>query len=115
MHHRCYREQADSYVHYGARGIEVCKRWHWENPNGFLNFFLDMGNPPEGHSLDRINVNGNYEPKNCQWSNQSTQAKGRRKFGSLAKYSAREIGAFVAKMPVKDIVVVFTAVLRKRK
>jgi hypothetical protein len=73
MRRRCYDPNNISYPYYGARGITVCERWH-----SFANFFADMGNPPRGKSLDRINVNGNYEPGNCRWASIFEQARNKR-------------------------------------
>ena len=73
MMSRCYRETTNGWEHYGGRGIVVCDRWH-----RFENFFDDMGHPPKGHSLDRINVNKNYEPDNCRWATYKVQLNNRR-------------------------------------
>ena len=62
---RCNNPKAINYNNYGGRGIIICERWSGEN--GINNFLEDMGNRPEGHSLDRINPDGNYEPSNCRW------------------------------------------------
>ena len=81
MMRRCYKEYRTDYKYYGGRGIQVCSRWH-----SFENFYADMGNA-EGLTLDRIDVNGNYEPSNCKWSTMSEQVKNRRSWiGEFCKY-----------------------------
>lgn len=70
---RCHNPEDKSYVWYGARGIQVCEDWHtWEN------FLRDMGDPPDGLSLDRVNNNGDYEPGNCRWATPKQQSRNRR-------------------------------------
>lgn len=69
MRQRCYNEKAINYQHYGGRGIRVCQRW----VDDYEIFLSDMGIRPEGLSLDRIDVNGNYEPNNCRWATREIQ------------------------------------------
>jgi hypothetical protein len=70
-----YRE----YKHYGGRGITVCDRWR----NSFIDFLSDMGERPEGLTLDRIDNNGNYEPGNCRWATSEVQQNNKRTVGRL--------------------------------
>jgi hypothetical protein len=72
MMDRCYSPNNKAYKHYGARGISVCDRWH-----DFESFFKDMGNKPDGMSLERVNNNGNYSPDNVIWADSKTQANNR--------------------------------------
>lgn len=65
MVQRCTNPKNPDYEHYGGRGITICARWL--EKRGFLNFLADMGPRPEGTSIDRQKVNGNYEPSNCVW------------------------------------------------
>ena len=63
---RCYTPSSSSYKDYGGRGIKVCDKWLGEN--GFINFLADMGTRPSPqHTLERVDVNRNYEPSNVIW------------------------------------------------
>lgn len=70
---RCRNSNNQSWKDYGGRGVSVCERWH-----DFSNFIADMGERPTGGTLDRIDVNGNYEPSNCRWISQAGNANNRR-------------------------------------
>lgn len=74
MRQRCGNPKNKQYRHYGGRGISVCDRWL----HSFENFLSDMGEKPPGKTLDRKDVDGNYEPDNCKWSTPEEQAQNRR-------------------------------------
>jgi hypothetical protein len=72
---RCTDPRVSTYRHYGGRGIRMCERWL----NDFAAFYEDMGPRPDGHTLDRIDVNGNYEPGNCRWATWTQQTNNMRR------------------------------------
>jgi len=73
MRSRCYDKNRPRYKRYGGRGIRVCARWFYS----FENFANDMGERPEGCTLDRINNDGIYSPDNCRWADDKTQHENR--------------------------------------
>lgn len=80
MIERCYNKDHISYKNYGARGIKVCDRWL----ESFDNFIDDVGERPKGMTLDRIDFNDDYTPKNCKWSTYKEQANNRRNNRSIS-------------------------------
>lgn len=73
MRARCRNHRHPSYERYGGRGITVCDRWA-----KFYNFLADMGEKPDGLSIERLDNNGNYTPKNCKWGTIYEQSNNKR-------------------------------------
>jgi len=75
---RCYNKISPSYKHYGSRGIEMYKPWI-NDYKLFKEWILDnLGDRPVTYSIDRINVDGHYEPDNLRWADKNTQTQNRR-------------------------------------
>lgn len=75
MKQRCYNKKCAGYRNYGGRGIIICNEWH--DRENFIEWALSHGYRND-LSIDRINVNGNYEPSNCRWADDETQRENRR-------------------------------------
>lgn len=76
---RCYNENNPAYKNYGGRSIKVCDEW-LDKENGFINFYnwaINNGYK-KNLTIDRIDVNGNYEPKNCRWVTAKVQSNNKR-------------------------------------
>ena len=86
MRQRCMSFNSKDFKNYGGRGIKVCDAW--AERDGFVQFYADMGPRPEGLSLDRIDNDGHYEPGNCRWADDLTQANNRRVTKSVTKLAA---------------------------
>lgn len=122
MKYRCHNPKCRYYKNYGGRGIIVCDKWL----NSFESFIDDMGPMPEGkYSLDRIDVNGNYEPTNCRWATDHTQGRNRRNnhwieyqdkrmiTADWAKFLGLDLGYFYGLLKKKSIEEIYNNCLKR--
>jgi hypothetical protein len=79
MKGRCLNSSNSNFLDYGGRGITICERWLT-----FENFLADMGEKPDGLTLDRIDNDGNYEPNNVRWATRLEQGQNKRRSGPLS-------------------------------
>ena len=84
MKKRCSNPNNPAYKNYGGRGIKVCNRWL-----EFENFYKDIGERPEGLTIERIDNNGNYKPGNCKWATRKEQCRNRRT-NRMVSYMGKE-------------------------
>lgn len=103
MHSRCNNPRVPSYKNYGARGIRLCDAW--SGPGGFERFLSHAGRRPTSqHSIDRIDVNGHYEPGNVRWATSIEQSQNRRnnhhiRIGSLSLCLSEAARVFKVREP----------------
>lgn len=69
MKQRCLNKNNPAYARYGGKGVRICMRWM-----KFENFLVDMGHPPKGKTIDRIDSKKGYYPGNCRWATYAQQA-----------------------------------------
>ena len=89
---RCENPNNNRYSSYGARGIRMCARW----ADDFEAFFADMGVAPDGYEIDRIDVNGHYEPGNCRWAPADVQATNKRNTRMIELFDGSRMPASAA-------------------
>lgn len=92
MRQRCYKEWHHAFHNYGGRGIKVCKRWEC-----FDRFVADMGERPEGMTLDRIDNNGDYTPENCRWATKKEQSINKRNAVFIESDGVRYTAKYIAR------------------
>ena len=89
---RCENPKCPSFKNYGARGISVDPKWR-----DFAAFIADMGHPPKGGTLERIDNNGDYGPGNCKWASYEQQGRNRRNNNRLTAFGKTQpLSAWVA-------------------
>ena len=100
LRHRCNSPYSTGYKYYGGRGIKVCQRWL----DDFWNFVEDMGDRPEGHSIERRDNNKGYSADNCYWGTSQEQNLNRRPFRMKGAkgYTKLPSGKYFARIWVKD-------------
>ena len=97
MRQRCNNPKNPDYKYYGGRGIKICDRWQ----KSYANFYEDMGDCPEGYSLDKIDNNGDYEPSNCRWADRWLQSNNRN-YNVLVEYRGKvqTLGQWARELPI---------------
>lgn len=97
MLRRCRNPNSPDYSGYGGRNIFVCERWY-----RFENFLEDMGEKPDGLSIERIDNNSGYSLENCVWASMTTQARNRRSTRNLTyKGETLCVAAWADKLELK--------------
>lgn len=100
MKSRCYAPKTHGFHNWGGKGIKICDEWK----NDFTAFLRDMGERPEGTTLDRLDANGDYTQQNCRWATSKEQAHDRKgRTPKLSREQADFIGTNLA-IPIKELV-----------
>jgi len=107
MRKRCNTPSCVQYKYYGGKGITICQTW-----DDFAVFLADMGQRPDGMTLDRIDTKKGYSKDNCRWANQTMQVRNRS--------NTRYVEALGQRMPIaewaeKTGLTYYTILLRLRR
>jgi hypothetical protein len=106
MRRRCFDKRDSQFQNYGGRGITICRQWDPAHGGSLENFLRDVGlRPSPQHSLDRIDVNGHYEPGNVQWALLGVQARNTRRNVYIDVAAARALLAAVENTAEQRLVV----------
>jgi hypothetical protein len=113
MRDRCYRPTTNGYDNFGGRGIKVCDRWRFS----FAAFLEDLGERPDGKTLDRRDVDGDYVPSNCRWATPPEQIANRRRSAWLSAVHWETIREALGQLGTQEAQAALTALdsVRTRK
>lgn len=103
MIHRCTNPNAHNWKWYGGKGVTVCDRWT-DKATGFESFAMDMGEPPAGLTLGRLDNTKPYGPDNCAWQTWKQQAANRGKVGPAINPSSLRQQAIRAGQPYHRVI-----------
>ena len=114
MMNRCYLKSKSNYIYYGARGIKVCNEWNGTWNRGFLKFYdwAIKNGYKENLTLDRIDVNKDYSPKNCRWVSWDVQVKNKRDNSIKIEYNGEKKNL---KQWCKDLGLSYTTIHKRIK
>jgi hypothetical protein len=106
MLQRCLKKNHASYQNYGGRGITVCPQWDPDQGGSVENFVRDVGpRPSPKHTLDRIDVNGQYERNNVRWALRESQARNKRSNFYIDIHAARALISAIQQTSTRRLII----------